>query len=163
MKKSMILISGLLVVILAWTFAGFTGEAPKEIGREEHFIAYDDGTVLDTKTKLMWASKSSETMTWDQARTYIKNYRGAGYTDWRMPTKSELESLLDPWLKSPKGFLLTKYIDLQACCPWTPEKKPKDPKDQYRVVFDFSNGLPYFATKINDTTSPALPVRDTTK
>ncbi|MBL7174522.1 MAG: DUF1566 domain-containing protein [Desulfobacteraceae bacterium] len=139
-----------------------TGPA-KEIGREEHFIAYDDGTVLDTKTNLMWASKSSETMNWDNAKTYIANFKGSGYTDWRMPTKSELESLMDPWLRSPKGFRLTKYIDIQACCPWSSEKKKRDPKDQYRTVFDFANGLPYYATKINHTKSPALPVRGAKK
>ena len=139
-----------------------TGPA-KEIGREEHFIAYDDGTVLDTKTNLMWASKSSETMNWDNAKTYIANFKGSGYTDWRMPTQSELESLMDPWLRSPKGFRLTKYIDIQACCPWSSEKKKRDPKDQYRGVFDFFNGLPYYATKINNSKSPALPVRDTKK
>jgi len=79
MKRSMLLISGLLAVILAWTFIGFTAEAPKEIGREEHFIAYDDGTVLDTKTKLMWASKSSKPMNWDNARTYIKNCKASTF------------------------------------------------------------------------------------
>jgi len=136
---------------------------PKEIGREEHFIAYDDGTVLDTKTNLLWASKSSETMNWDNAKTYIANFKGSGYTDWRMPTQSELESLMDPWLRSPKGFKLTKYIDIQACCPWSSEKKKRDPKDQYRGVFDFANGLPYYATRINSVKSPALPVRDTKK
>ncbi len=163
MKKSMLLISGLLVVMLVWTFAGFAADAPKEIGREEHFIAYDDGTVLDTKTNLMWASKSSETMAWDRAINYIRNYKGSGYTDWRMPTKAELASLMDPWLRSPKGFKLTKYIDIQACCPWTSEKKPRDKKDQYRAVFDFANGRFYFATRINNVKSPALPVRDTKK
>jgi hypothetical protein len=136
---------------------------PKEIGREEHFIAYDDGTVLDTKTNLMWVSKSSETMNWDNAKTYIANFKGSGYTDWRMPTKSELESLMDPWLRSPKGFKLTKYIDIQACCPWSSEKKKKDKKDQYRTVFDFANGLPYYAVRKNDTKSPALPVRGANK
>jgi hypothetical protein len=136
---------------------------PKEIGREEQFIAYDDGTVLDTKTNLMWASKSSETMSWSNAKIYAENYKGGGYTDWRMPTESELESIHDPWLKSPKGYLLSKYIDIQACCPWSSGKKPKDPEDQYRVVFDFANGLPYYGTKINDTKSPALPVRGTKK
>jgi hypothetical protein len=134
---------------------------PKEIGREEHFIAYNDGTVLDSKTQLMWASKSSVTMSWSNARTYAENYRSGGYTNWRMPTQSELESLYDPWLKSPRGYLLTKYIDIQGCCPWTSDKKPKDTEDLYRVVFDFANGLPYFGTKINDTKSPALPVRST--
>jgi hypothetical protein len=136
---------------------------PKEIGREEHFIAYDDGTVLDTKTNLLWVSKSSKTMTWDNAKTYTENFKGSGYTDWRMPTKSELESLMDPWLRSPKGFKLTKYIDIQACCPWTSEKKRRDKKDQYRVVFDFANGLPYYGVRKNNTKSPALPVRDTKK
>ena len=140
-----------------------TAVPPKEIGREEQFIAYDNGTVLDTKTNLIWASKSSETMNWSNAKTYIENYKGGGYTDWRMPTESELESIHDPWLKSPKGYLLSKYIDIQACCPWTVDKKPKDPEDQYRVVFDFANGLPYYGTKINDTKSPALPVRGTKK
>ena len=135
-----------------------TGQ-PKEIGREEQFIAYDNGTVLDTKTNLIWASKSSKTMTWSNAKTYIENYKGGGYTDWRMPTEAELESLFDPWMKSPKGYLLTKYIDIQGCCPWTSGTKPKDPGDQYRAVFDFSNGQPYYGTKINDTASPALPVR----
>jgi hypothetical protein len=163
MKKSMLLISGLLVVMLAWTLAGFAADAPKEIGREEHFIAYDDGTVLDSKTTLMWASKSSETMAWDKAVAYVKNYKGSGYTDWRMPTKSELESLMDPWLRSPKGFKLTKYIDIQACCPWTLEKKKKDKEDRYRAVFDFFNGLPYYAVRYNAQKSPALPVRDTKK
>ena len=132
---------------------------PKEIGREEQFVAYDNGTVLDTKTNLIWASKSSKTMNWSNAKTYIENYKDAGYTDWRMPTEAELESLFDPWMKSPKGYLLTKYIDIQGCCPWTSGKKPKDPEDQYRAVFDFSNGQPYYGTKINDTASPALPVR----
>lgn len=29
----------------------------KETGRDGHFIAYDNGIVLDTKTKLMWRRK----------------------------------------------------------------------------------------------------------
>ena len=102
-------------------------------------------------------------MAWEDAVAYVKTYKGSGYTDWRMPTTSELESLLDPWLKSPKGFKLTKYIDIQACCPWTLEKKRKDTEDQYRAVFDFFNGLPYFAPRNHAEKSPALPVRDTVK
>jgi hypothetical protein len=28
--------------------------------------------------------------TWDQAKTAALNYRGGGYSDWRLPTKEEL-------------------------------------------------------------------------
>ena len=159
----MLFISGLLVVILVWTLPGFAADTPKEIGREEQFVAYDDGTVLDTKTKLMWASTSSKVTTWDNAVTYIANFKGGGYTDWRLPTKDELETLLDAWMKSPRGFLLTKYIDIQACCPWATGKKRKDPQDKYRVAFDFTTGGSYFTLRNNDSKSPALPVRDTKK
>jgi len=33
--------------------------ARKEIGKDGRFIAYDDGTVLDTRTNLMWAAKDN--------------------------------------------------------------------------------------------------------
>jgi uncharacterized caspase-like protein len=66
----------------------------KEIKRDDRFIAYDDGTVLDTKTKLIWAEKDNGSdIDWGIATRYYENYRGGGYTDWRMPTKDELVGL----------------------------------------------------------------------
>ena len=32
---------------------------PREMKKDKRFIAYDDGTVLDTKTNLMWAAKDN--------------------------------------------------------------------------------------------------------
>ena len=65
----------------------------KEIGRDR-FIAYDNGTVLDTKTNLMWAAKdNSYDISWHGAKSYCENYRGGGYSDWRMPTQDELVGL----------------------------------------------------------------------
>ena len=58
----------------------------KEIAREGRFIAYGNGTVLDTKTGLMWAAKDDgKGMDEQDARAYFENYRAGGYTDWRMP------------------------------------------------------------------------------
>lgn len=60
------------------------------------FIAYDNGTVLDTKTNLMWAAANNwKNVDWAQANSYCENYRGGGYTDWRMPTQDELAELYD--------------------------------------------------------------------
>jgi|APFre7841882724_1041349.scaffolds.fasta_scaffold29536_2 hypothetical protein len=70
--------------------------AVNEIGRDSRFIAYSDGTVLDTKTNLMWAAKDNGfEINWQDAKNYCENYRGGGYKDWRMPTKDEVEGLYD--------------------------------------------------------------------
>lgn len=70
--------------------------ASKETRRDSRFIAYDDGTVLDTKTNLMWAAKDNgSNINWTNAKSYCENYRGGGYTDWRMPTQDELAVLYD--------------------------------------------------------------------
>ena len=67
-----------------------------EIKRDGLFIAYDDGTVLDTRTNLMWAAKDNDSnIDWSGAKSYCENYRGGGYTDWRMPTQDELSGLYD--------------------------------------------------------------------
>ena len=64
--------------------------------RDGRYIAYDNGTVLDTKTGLMWASKDNgRDINWANAKSYCENYRGGGYSDWRMPLLNELEGLYD--------------------------------------------------------------------
>lgn len=73
------------------------------------YIENGDGTVTDTKTKLMWMQcaegqsgprcegRAQEYM-WDMAMSLPVqlNQRGgfAGYTDWRLPTAQELHSLV---------------------------------------------------------------------
>jgi hypothetical protein len=67
-----------------------------ETERDGRFIAYDNGTVLDTQTNLMWAAKDNGSdINWADAKDYCENYRGGGYTDWRMPTQDDLAGLYD--------------------------------------------------------------------
>jgi hypothetical protein len=67
-----------------------------EENRDGRFIAYNNGTVLDTKTNLMWAATDNgKDIDWDHAAPYCDHYRGGGYTDWRMPYQDELASLYD--------------------------------------------------------------------
>ena len=165
MKKGVLLVLGLTIVCLSLSVTSFAADEPKEIGKEEHWVAYDNGTVVDTKLGLMWPSESSKTLKWDDAKAYCSNYDGGGYTDWRLPNGKELESLFDVWLKPTAGtfrwgsYMLTKYIQLQQCCPWTSDKKATDKKDTIRKVFDFGRGTPYFAEKWGGVQSPALCVR----
>lgn len=71
-------------------------EEARVLKRDGRFIAYDDGTVLDTKTNLMWAAKDNGgDINWAEAQSYSENYRAGGYMDWRMPKFGELASLYD--------------------------------------------------------------------
>jgi hypothetical protein len=50
-----------------------------EIRRDGRFIAYDNGTVLDTSTNRMWAARDNEIeINWAKAKSYCENYRGGG-------------------------------------------------------------------------------------
>jgi hypothetical protein len=58
------------------------------------FMDSKEGVVLDTKTNLMWAAKDNGMdLNWGNAKAYCENYRGSGYTDWRMSTLDELAGL----------------------------------------------------------------------
>ncbi len=60
------------------------------------YVDNHDGTVSDTATGLMWQQDTPVIeMTWDEALSYCESLNLAGYTDWRLPTKKELRSLLD--------------------------------------------------------------------
>jgi len=69
---------------------------PRVIDRDGRFVAYDDGTVLDTESGLMWAAKDNgEDIDWHDAKAYCEKYRGGGHRDWRMPTLDELEGIYE--------------------------------------------------------------------
>ena len=71
------------------------------------FVDNLDGTVTDNQTGLMWEKKSDDgttndkdmTYTWSNAATmHVAALNGgpfAGYSDWRLPTVSELQSIVD--------------------------------------------------------------------
>jgi hypothetical protein len=51
---------------------------------------------VDARTSLMWAARDNgRNINWRDAKDYCDNYRGGGYTGWRMPTRDELERLYD--------------------------------------------------------------------
>jgi len=134
-----------------------------EIKRDGRFIAYDNGTILDTSTKLVWAAKDNGSdINWANAKIYCDNYRGGGYTDWRMPTQDELAGLYDA---SSTGYALdcgsqygrvklTNLISLTCVCPWASETRGSD-----AAYFSFNYGLRYWYPQSYVGLGRALPVR----
>ena len=54
-----------------------------------------DIIVTDTETGLIWQKTYVSSKTWQQALDYCENLTYAGYTDWRLPNKNELASLVN--------------------------------------------------------------------
>ena len=54
-----------------------------------------DILVTDLTTYLMWQKESVADKTWQQALKYCEDSTYAGYSDWRLPNKNELASLIN--------------------------------------------------------------------
>lgn len=55
------------------------------------------GVFLDPDTLLMWTMKDNgRHVDWNEANDLASQHREGGYSDWRLPTVEELESLYDP-------------------------------------------------------------------
>ncbi|MBN1662016.1 MAG: DUF1566 domain-containing protein [Deltaproteobacteria bacterium] len=126
----------------------------KKIGTDGRYIAYDNGTVLDTHTKLMWAARDNgQGITWHGAKSYCENFRGGGYADWRLPTWKELEGLYDRSLSG--RYHLTPFITLTEGCPWTSETRGSQ-----AFAFQFQGGIRLMIDQSERTDiTTALPVR----
>jgi hypothetical protein len=137
-----------------------------ETSRDGHFISYTNGTVLDTKTNLMWAAKDNgSNVNWPNAKSYCENYRRGGYTDWRLPTQDELAGLYDV-SKSRSGHIIhkinlpyaihiTELIDVSGWGLWASETRGSD-----AAIFYFTTGSRYWVNQsIDDGRFQALPVR----
>lgn len=113
---------GPLKTLLAEREAAREAARGRELGRDGRFIAYDKGTVKDTKTGLMWAAKDNGSdITWDNAKAYCENHSGGGYTDWRMPTQDELAEIYDSEKRNRHGYKVTELIDITAFWVWASE------------------------------------------
>jgi hypothetical protein len=133
--------------------------AINEIKRDGRFIAYDNGTVLDTVTNLMWAARDNGSdITWANAKSYCETYRGGGYTDWRMPTLDEYAGLYDTSknYRSDGGYdvHLTELIHLTCPDPWASETRGNE-----GGYFFFGGGERKWSVQSDGAYSRALPVR----
>lgn len=167
MKKLIIVIISIFAIIVMITSSGFSGEkkkAVKEIKKDGHFIAYDNGTVKDTKTGLIWAAKGNgKDINWENGKSYCENYRGGGYDDWRMPTIEELQGLYDENKGYPvdchpakANVHLTRLIQVSCYFVWSP--KIKEGGDR-ALLFNFRNGREYWHPPDLGMNRRVLPVR----
>jgi formylglycine-generating enzyme required for sulfatase activity len=118
-----------------------------ENSRDGDFIAYNNGTVLDTRTNLIWAGEDNDFgINWADAESYCENYRGGGYTDWRMPTLGELEGLYE-------SGNYKNVIQITGFFVWASETRGSD-----AATFDFITGERDWGPQTLDYSLRVLPV-----
>jgi hypothetical protein len=120
----------------------------RKTNQDGDFIVYDNETVLDTRTNLMWAGENNEIgINWADAESYCENYRGGGYSDWRMPTLGELEGLYGS--ENYKNVIM-----ITGWFVWASETSTSG-----AAYFDFSDGSRRWSLTSASFDSRALPVR----
>jgi hypothetical protein len=95
----------LMVVICAapvWA-DGLKDKKPIAQSVDKRFKDFGDGTILDGKTGLMWMKEDTwqregKWVNWYTANEYVQrmnNKNFAGYSDWRLPTPEEAQTLYE--------------------------------------------------------------------
>ena len=121
----------------------------KNIIRDASSVDYDNAPVLDTNTNLMWAATDNGSdINWAEAKSYCDNYRGGGYTDWRMPTQDELAGL------EASRFHKDKENETYCYWVWASENRETD-----AAGFGFGGGSRGWTHQSNYYGNRALPVR----
>lgn len=76
----------------------FRTEIERQLNTSTRFHSNGNGTATDTTTGLTWALLDTNQelggcLTYNSALAYIQNMRHGGYSDWRLPTASELAAI----------------------------------------------------------------------
>ena len=72
---------------------------------EERFVDRGDGTVTDTRRKIMWQKgDNGKEVTFEEAQEYCKTLRLGGYADWCLPKADEVDTAVAVKLMMPHLF-----------------------------------------------------------
>jgi hypothetical protein len=110
------------------------------------------GIVRDTVSDLTWQRGRVDvgTYSWAEARSYCSNLTLAGFTDWRLPTLAELESLVD-YSRSSPAINATAFPGTEPSLPeyyvwgyWSSSIWQGESTKYWAV--DFANGAPSYVS-----------------
>ncbi len=141
--------------------------SPQILAQDDVFILMSNGVVIDKKRKLMWAqSDNTAKISIDEAKIYVKQFRLAGYDDWKIPDIQELESLMVPDMPNETSptegcsgnYQIHPFFQLTCCCPWALQDNGTRPA-AYPFIKKVSGGSMWHH-KSDTIGNRILPVRD---
>ena len=131
---------------------------PLKPSNDPRFQDNKDGTVTDLKEGLMWKQidiyqEKKVWINWEDAQTFLEKFNKdafANHSDWRLPTRKELESLYEEDKDISWKYYWTEnviHIDpifgYSSCCFWSSELY----KDKYAWGFNYIRGKSYPSMK----------------
>ena len=139
-----------------------------------HLLDNGDGTLTETKTRLMWTQKDSyadlgKCLNWYQAKSYVENLKTGGHTDWRLPKVFEYGMIYDntqennmAWDHDPAQPLgLSKqFAEGAAYWYWSAEYDENNLADCCARVAYFVTGRAFTRNLANCTNGGVRAVRD---
>lgn len=120
----------------------------------QQFVSHGNGTVTDNRSGLMWKTclEGQESpqcygkptaLQWQDALNLSQNVftrSFAGYQDWRLPTRAELETLIEPSCQEPAANLQV-FPSMAAVGLWSSDVSQQNNHMAWGI--DFSKGHPY--------------------
>jgi hypothetical protein len=173
MMKRETRIYSLILIIVVVNISLLTGDKSNTFGtlpklevidRDDRFVLYVNGMVMDTKTGLIWAGKDNGyDISWYDAKRYCENFREGIYANWRLPTQEELASLLERSERNPSlpsrncggGYAINRFFKVTCCCFWAAESDGSE-----AAVFSFYSGNRYRKPLQSSSYHRTMPVRD---
>jgi len=124
----------------------------------DHLVDNHDGTITDTATGLMWqkcsmgqtyntstngCDGSENKYTWQQALAACEGLELAGYNDWRLPNRNELQSILD--YSRYNLALDTAYFptNIMSSDYWSSTTYTNNTSEAWPVYFFLGGVMPY--------------------
>ena len=90
--------------------------------------------VIDTDTGLIWQKTYVSSKKWQEALDYCENLIYAGYSDWRLPNKDELITLINYDRVNPAS----DFPNMPSRSFWSSTTKTRSTDEAWEV--DFSEG-----------------------
>ncbi len=127
---------------------------------ENNLVDNGDGTVTDQQSGLMWQQSETDEMTWEEALQYCEDLELAGYSDWRLPNRNELQSIVD------YSELFTRPIDTVAFPGaigrdhyWSSTSHATYQNSAWRIYFGYQGGGVSYRAKFDSYSSYVRAVR----
>lgn len=99
----------------------------------KYTLSPDGQTITDSSTGLMWAVETLPRMTQEKAFEAAKASTLSGYSDWRVPTVRELQSIVDHSRSNPACALVFRA---KSAGYWTSTDYAPDPALAWIVHFN---------------------------
>ena len=89
--------------------------------------------VIDSKTGLIWQKNYVSNKKWQEALNYCETLTYAGYTDWRLPNKNELASLVNYGKENPAS----DFPDMLSSYFWSSSTTVGDKSYAWYIYFNY--------------------------